>query len=883
MKRTASAVLVLVAAAAPVLGQQPPPRFQSGVELLPIEVTVVDDRGKPIDNLAHGDFTVRAGDQTRRVVSAQWIPRLTAVTASPAGAPPAAAADGYFSNAAADGSGLVVIAIDEANIKFGAMRPMLPAVIRFIDRLPVADRIAIVSFGLGSRAWSDFTANRDTIKEKLAQMPGQIVATDTPWAYRVGIGAALAYHRGEPEALSAVIRRACSSVQAQRNANNCPEQVRLEAARVAGLTLRNADLTINGLRELLTALKTVDAPKTLLLLSDGFGLDGSIGQRRVAEIGDLAAAARTAIYSLKLEEEPTDITEAVARSPFEVQQDQHERRLGLELLAHAARGGLFTMSGTGTGALDRVESEMSGYYLLGVESTARDRDGTPQALQVTVARSDATVRARRTMAIDPRAAPQTAHDRVNAALTNPLMLSAVPLRGTAVALRGPDRSKVQVLVHADIDVAHAGSRVVTIAYVILDSDRRAVEGQISDIQVGDSARASPMRYSRAATVAPGSYLVRIAVVDGDIIGSVEFPLRAELMRSGGLEVTELMVGGPEPPGNPSQPALGPEVRFGIVQGYLEAYGADAAGLSATFEVVTTDDGPAVLSTTVPARRGGDERFIFSKVLPVGELPPGTYRLRSSLAAGAPIVKSKLFEVTAAPAAADTALFLTVSAADLGRPFDLEAALQPAVIQPLRSSLSTAAVAGFDAALRQLRSRAFVDAATALERIIEGGENRGAALAYLGVCFAAAGHDDEALAAWRKALANGADLPEVHAWMIDALLRTKRYGEGRTATEAAQARWPADTRFARPLAILRATGGSAREAVLALDRYLEQPRSDEASLFLALTWMFEARRAGLAVRDRSDEIRLARSYAAQYAALNGTRQPLVQLWVDYLER
>ena len=107
--------------------------------------------------------------------------------------------------------------------------------------------------------------------------------------------------------------------------------------------------------------------------------------------------------------------------------------------------------------------------------------------------------------------------------------------------------------------------------MILDSDRRAVEGEISDIQVGALARAPAMRYSRAATVAAGSYLVRIAAVDGDIIGSVEFPLRAELMRSGGLEVTELMVGGPEPPGNPSQPALGPGVRFGIVQGYLEAY------------------------------------------------------------------------------------------------------------------------------------------------------------------------------------------------------------------------------------------------------------------------------------------------------------------------
>jgi hypothetical protein len=197
MKGMVSAVLVVVAAAAPALGQQPsqPPRFQSGVDLLPVDVTVVDGRGNPIEHLVPGDFTVRVDDQPRRVVNAQWIPRLTAGSA---GAPPSAVSDGYFSNAGAAGTGLVVIAIDEANIKFGAMRPMLPAVNRFIERLPVADRIAIVSFGLGTKAWSDFTADRDTIKEKLSQMPGQIVATDTPWAYRVGIGAALADRRGEP-------------------------------------------------------------------------------------------------------------------------------------------------------------------------------------------------------------------------------------------------------------------------------------------------------------------------------------------------------------------------------------------------------------------------------------------------------------------------------------------------------------------------------------------------------------------------------------------------------------------------------------------------------------------------------------------------------------
>ena len=879
MKGMVSAVLV-VAAAAPVFAQQqPPPRFQAGVELLPIDVMVVDGEGKPIEHLAPGDFTVRVGDQPRRVVNAQWIPRLTAASAPPS----LAISDGYFSNAGAAGGGLVVIAIDEANIKFGGMRPMLPAVTRFIDRLPAADRIAIVSLGQGSSRNSDFTASRDTIKEKLAQMPGQTAASAAPWTYRVGIGAAMAHYRGEQDALAAVIQRACSGVQVMRTAIDCPQQVRLEASQVADMALRNADLTIAGLREVLTALKAVDAPKTLLLISDGFGLDRSVGQRRVVDLGDLAAASRTTIYSLKLEEEPTEITEPVARSPFEIQQDQVERRQGLELLANAARGGLFTLSGTGTGALDRVESEMSGYYLLGVDSTAGDREGNPRTLQVTVAQPDATVRARRTMAVDPRTVPQTASDRVTAALTNPLMLAAVPLRGTAVALRGPDRSKVQVLVHADIEVPRTVPRVVAVALVILDANQRAVEGQVSELQIGGGQQASPLQYSRAATVAPGTYKVKIAVADGELTGSVEFPLQADLMRSGNLEVTELMVGGPEPPGNPSQPVLGPEVRFGIVQGYLEAYGTEAAGLSATFEVVPSDEGPPVLSTTVPARRGGDERFIFSKLLTVSELPPGSYRLRSTLTARTPIVKSKPFEVGAARSAADTPLFLTVSAVDLGRPFDLDAALQPAVVQPLRSNLSAAAAAAFDAALLQLRNRAFADAATALERLSEDGAGRGAPLAYLGVCYAAAGHDDEALAAWRKARADGADTPDVHAWIIDALLRAKRFGEGRTATEAAQARWPGDTRFARPAAILRATAGSARDAVLALDRYLEQPPNDEASLFLALTWMFEARRAGVALRDRSEDIRLARRYAAQYAALNGARQPLVQLWVDYIER
>ena len=56
--------------------QQPPPKpsFQATVEVTSVDVTVVDDRGKPVANLTPADFNVRIDGGQRRVVSAEWIP-----------------------------------------------------------------------------------------------------------------------------------------------------------------------------------------------------------------------------------------------------------------------------------------------------------------------------------------------------------------------------------------------------------------------------------------------------------------------------------------------------------------------------------------------------------------------------------------------------------------------------------------------------------------------------------------------------------------------------------------------------------------------------------------------------------------------------------------
>src|SRR5207249_3426790 len=64
-------------------------------------------------------------------------------------------------------------------------------------------------------------------------------------------------------------------------------------------------------------------------------------------------------------------------------------------LAGSARGTLFTVAGTGSGIFNRIEAELAGYYLLGVESDSRDRDGKPHPVRVDVPRRGAIVRARR--------------------------------------------------------------------------------------------------------------------------------------------------------------------------------------------------------------------------------------------------------------------------------------------------------------------------------------------------------------------------------------------------------------------------------------------------------------------------------------------------------
>ena len=59
-RRLTVALLVALAAAVPYAQQQPPtPTFRSGIDVTPIDVTVITSSGSPIPDLKPADFRVR--------------------------------------------------------------------------------------------------------------------------------------------------------------------------------------------------------------------------------------------------------------------------------------------------------------------------------------------------------------------------------------------------------------------------------------------------------------------------------------------------------------------------------------------------------------------------------------------------------------------------------------------------------------------------------------------------------------------------------------------------------------------------------------------------------------------------------------------------------
>ena len=229
------------------------------------------------------------------------------------------------------------------------------------------------------------------------------------------------------------------------------------------------------------------------------------------------------------------------------------------------------------------------------------------------------------------------------------------------------------------------------------------------------------------------------------------------------------------------------------------------------------------------------------------------------------------------------VYLPVGAQLLARAFRPDDALTPDTLQSFRERVAPAAQRAFDDGVASMRAKEYAKAERTLKTAIRGDLDSTAALTYLAAVFAAAGHDTEAASTWQTALVDGGDFPQIYQWLGDALMRTRHLGEARTILEEAVEKWPADLRFAKPLAYLYATFGQGREAMRTFTRYLAEHPEDVEALGLGGQWTYELHQSGAAARTREEDVKAARGWATLYDKAKGPQAALVRQWIEFLER
>ncbi len=295
---------------------------------------------------------------------------------------------------------------------------------------------------------------------------------------------------------------------------------------------------------------------------------------------------------------------------------------------------MFTVVMKADPAFARIDSELSGYYLLGVEADPSTRDGKPHGIKVDVERPGVTVRSRRQLIANrPPPPPRTPEEALLPAFSSPTPIAALPIRVATFSMRGGGDKNIQLMIHAEVGADYAAQKTVVLGFVIADRNDRVVQRRAGNSSLRPIAPGQPsaLQFTTSVTLDPGDYTMKLAVADGDRVGSVEHPVHAALDSAGAIAFSDLVVGGTGSAKPAMPPPVGPTIRTDHVQGLVEAYGAAAADVRGRLEIARSADGPASVSAAM-AVASGSGRAVLTQVLPIQDLAAGRYVLRAVLAA-----------------------------------------------------------------------------------------------------------------------------------------------------------------------------------------------------------------------------------------------------------
>ena len=632
-----------------------PQRFKAGVDLITIDVAAVDAKGRPVEDLRPGDFVVKVDGKARSTVSAELIKvdRGKAASTRPS--------EQTTTNQAPQNARRIIVAVDQTLITPGALAPLQRTASEFIGRLTPDDYAAFVAFPEpGPRV--DFTTDKERVRkamEGITGQPAKIFSAD----FNIGLWEAFTITGAEsiqansvtpqsgppPPTVQRVLERGCRGMTLEdlllpENASlyaQCRRDIYTESMNIARTARLDATISMRALESLLRDLAALDGPKTMVVFSAGLvNEDPTL----LNEAARLAALARTTINVIAVErdrdQELRDLPNGQSRLTL---LDRSFELAGLEIVADRTNGTLFRGVASGAGIFERLESELSAWYLVAVERQPGDPE--TQRLEVDVRRRGVTVRSNRNaVSVRATAARRPLDELLNEALSSPFTIPGLPLRVSTFVQRDADPTRYRVRVAADIGQPGETAGEFALGYVLTDEKGRTVTSAGSRRPLAPSATGpnQVLQYDTALSVLPGSYLLRFGAVGpdgrrGTLVHRVQLPVLAD----DEIQTSDLMVGNLPAEGETLRPSVEPQVTTSELAGYLELYLPDApdADVTVTLDIAEGDASSALATQPMTVRPGETPGSRVASGFVPATMTPGRYVARATVSRSGVAVKT----------------------------------------------------------------------------------------------------------------------------------------------------------------------------------------------------------------------------------------------------
>jgi len=613
--------------------QAPPPVFRSGVNLVLVDVVVRDRSGAVVRDLKADDFELLE-DGARQQILTFAYEEITSSAAPVAGGDtlwaasvrPSAplAAPGAAASLKADvmpshpltsdevaGHRLLTLVFDTSSMDPDDVQKALDGALKWVDaQMTSADLVAVTTINTSLQVLTDFTNSKERVRAALSSLSS-----------------------ADSTAFAAVDASTSATDAAAQTATDDSSTIDQSAQE---LDTFNNDVRLRALRTLADALQPIQQKKAIIYFSSGMQRSGTDNQVELRAAVNSALRANVSIYPVDARGLQAIVPGGSARQAsrgglsaftgsavagqFSQLAAQQET---LTSLASDTGGTAFTDSNDFGEAFNRVERDISAYYILGFASTNTAKDGRFRRITVRVKNhSNVKVDAKDGYYADRDFAHTAKNDReaqLMEQLATPIAATDVPIFVTAGWFRlATDRYYVPISVAVPGSAVPVASEKTTldVAGVIRD-ERGAPVGRIRDTitlppTTSESLAARQVLYQTGVTLPPGRFSVKVAVRENGTgqTGTFEAPVAVPELKNAPVKISSLVLG-TQLQAVTGKKSSSPLVRDGVqlVPNLTHVVGADQ-DVYFYYEVYdpATDNGAPQLRTNLAFYRGRTKVF-----------------------------------------------------------------------------------------------------------------------------------------------------------------------------------------------------------------------------------------------------------------------------------